>query len=88
MKATVKLQGGPCDGIVRELSLKELPAHLWARRCPECGGHVFQRQHPKSETYRKDEELEHYARYVFTDLNLAAPPAAEERAKATKEKVA
>lgn len=87
MKATVKLQGGPCDGIVREITLESLPARLWAHRCPECGGHVFQREHPKSEVYRKDEEKEHYTIYIFTDLNLAAPPAAEAKAKAP-EKVA
>lgn len=87
MSATVKLQGGPCDGIVRQLTLDETPPRLWAKRCPECGAHVFTEEVAKAEVYRKDEEKESHTLYVFTDSNLGGSHPYDQAMVGTPEKV-
>ena len=82
MKLTVKLQGGPCDGMVRRVVVAEPPSRLWAARCPECGAHVYVEEVPKTEIYRRDQKLgDRRWLYVFTDPNLTAPPVAEVQSK-------
>jgi hypothetical protein len=76
----VRLQGGPFDG--ERLAGREWdapPEILWVERCPAHGVEASAAYGPRCEKYRRDELVDGFHVYVWTDPRLQGRPYVTER---------